>query len=90
VAWLSLEELDNSPTRFWSEFSQHQQRQEQGQRRAFALVLAPISDLFKRTVQGGRIDGQRFSCLWFSTLKYTRGTSTPFLAFIGVFLGFLL
>ena len=58
--------------RFSGQFPQHQQGQQQGQRIAFAFLLASIGHLFKRAIQGGRIDGQCFNCSCFSTLKYAK------------------
>jgi len=57
---------------FSSQFPKPQQRQRQGQRIAFAFRLASICHLFKRAIQGGRIDGQCFSCSCFSALNYVK------------------
>ena len=88
-ACLSLTRVYDAIDRGFSrQFSQQQQGQQQGQRIAFSLLLASICDLFKRTIQGGRIDAQRFDCHFLPTLKYARGTLMPFLTFLGVFSDF--
>ncbi len=57
---------------FSRQFPQQQQGQEQGQRIASAFLLASVCHLFKGTIQGGRIDGQRLGRHFLRTCQYAK------------------
>jgi Homeodomain-like domain len=58
---------------------------QEGQRIAFSLLLASISDLFKRPIQGGRVDGQRLGYHFLPTIKYAKVHLRHFSLSLGVF-----